>query len=345
LFAEHANGTHAKVQSEPRVSTFAGRVPREAMRFEPVRDRYGWRLALVFGNHAPGGNCPYHVGDLCGHCDIGAGEGAAFDHSANRRRLAWFAEYYRSCLGSVRHLVLYNSGSVLNPREFPLDLLEEVLTFARSLPAVRVVSLDSREAYIRPETLRPILSVVGEGLAIRPILGIESSDDRIRDQILRKAMPRAAIIRVFRDLGILAAQSGEDRLGLDVNILIGGPGTTLETAVADAALTAMFALRAGAEHGVKVDLNLHPYYIGARAIARFPDQRRCLIATAAAAASTIAQVVRAMGARSSVFIGWHDEGHDCEGGERLVELERARAAFDRFNQTNEPRILFESWLT
>ena len=176
-------------------------------------------------------------------------------------------------------------------------------------------------------------------------MGIESSDDRIRDEVLRKSMPRAAIIRVFRDLGKMAVKFGENRVGLDVNIVIGGPGTTVETAVADAAETAMFALRAGAEHGVTVDLNLHPYYRRARAMARFPDHRRCSIATTASAASTIAQLVRSMGARSSVFIGWQDEGHDREGGERLADPERARAAFDRFNQTNEPRVLLESWLT
>jgi hypothetical protein len=315
------------------------------MRFEPVRDRYGWRLALVFGNHAPGGICPYYVGELCYHCDIGAGEGAAFDTAANHRRLVWFRDYYRSHLDSVRHLVLYNSGSVLNPREMPPELLDEILTFARSLPAVRIVSLDSREAYIRPEPLKRILRVAGERLTTRPILGIESSDDRIRNEILRKAMPRAAITRVFHDLGTLAAEYEEDRIGLDVNIVIGGPGTTLETAVEDACETARFALRTGAECGVKVDLNLHQYYIGARGLARFPDQRRCSIATIADAASQIAQLIRSMGVASHIFIGWQDEGHDREQRERDIELERARAAFDRFNQTNEPGVFAESWLT
>jgi hypothetical protein len=322
-----------------------GCAPRDEMRFEPVRDRYGWRLALVFGNHAPGGVCPYYAGDLCDHCDIGAGEGAAFDHTMNRLRIAWFADHYRSRLDSISHLVLYNSGSVLNPREMPPDLLEEIVTFARSLPEVRIISLDSREAYIRPETLRRILAVTGESITVRPILGLESWADRIRNDILRKAMPLAAIIRVFRDLGMLAAEYGADRIGLDVNIVIGGPGTIADTAVADAAETALFSLRAGAGHGVRVDLNLHPYYIGARGRGRFPDQRRCSIATALAAASVIAGTVQSERAQSAVFIGWQDEGHDSARGERSLELKRARADLDRFNQTNDPRVLLESQLT
>ena len=68
------------------------------------------------------------------------------------------------------------------------------------------------------------------------------------------------------------------------------------------------------------------------------------LAMAAAAASAIAELVRSLAARSSLFIGWQDEGHDCERDQRSLDLFRARAAFDRFNQTNEPRVLLESGL-
>ena len=269
------SGAHTEgLALAPSRSSIASAVPRPEVLFDPVRGRYGWRLALVFGNHAPGGICPYYAGELCYHCDIGAGEGAAFDLATNRRRLDWFRDYYRPLLDSIGHLVVYNSGSVLNPREMPPELLDEVLRFAGSLPAVRVVSLDSREAYIKSEVLRHILSVVGNGIVVRPILGLESADDRIRNEVLRKAMPQAAIMRAFRDVGALATEYGPGRIGLDINIVIAGPGTTIETAVDDAVRTAELALSAGHKHGVHVDLNLHPYYIGARALVRFPDHRR-----------------------------------------------------------------------
>jgi hypothetical protein len=330
---------------EPVRSRIAGAVPRQEVLFEPVHDRYGWRLALVFGNHAPSGICPYYTGELCYHCDIGAGEGVAFDVATNAQRLDWFRDYYRRHLGSVGHLVIYNSGSVLNPREMPREVLDEILGFARSIPAVRVVSLDSREAHINIETLKRVLSVVGEGIMVRPILGVESADDRIRNEVLRKAMPRAAIMRVFRDLGTLAAEYGGDRIGLDINIVIAGPGTTIETEVDDALRTAELALSAGAQHGVSVDLNLHPYYIGARGSARFPDHRRCSIATTARAAARIALAVRSMGGDSTIFIGWQDEAHDLDQEQRAFELKHARSVFDCFNQTNDPAVFLESWLT
>jgi hypothetical protein len=320
-------------------SSRPGAVPRAESLFEPVRDRYGWRLALVFGNHAPGGFCPYFTEERCFHCDIGAGEGAAFDLATNRRRLAWFQDHYRPNLASISHLVLYNSGSVLNPREMPAEILDEVITFAGSLPTVRVISLDSREPYITADVLRRILSLLARGFTIRPILGIESTDDRIRNDVLRKGMPRSAIDRVFKELRVLEVEFGPSRIGLDVNIVIAGPGTSRETAVDDAFLTARHALTAGVEHGVKVDLNLHPYYPGSRGVARFPDHPRCSLTTTVDAVTKIADLVRSLAADTSLFVGWNDEGHDRERQQRRVEIEQAGAVFDCFNQTNDPAAL------
>jgi hypothetical protein len=341
LSGDHAEG----LALEPSRSTIAGAVPRPEILFEPVRDRYGSRLALVFGNQAPGGICPFYGAELCYHCDIGAGEGRALDLTTNRRRLDWFRDYYRHQLDSIAHLVVYNSGSVLNPREMPPEMLEDILGFARSLPAFRVVSLDSREAYITPRSLRRILAVAGKGISLRPILGLESADDRIRNEILQKAMPRAAIMRVFRDLGTLAAEFGANRIGLDINIVIGGPGTTTLTALDDALRTAEFALGAGLSHGVTVDLNLHSYYSGARGAARFPDHRRCSFELTARAAARIAVAASSAGSNAGVFIGWQDEAHDLDQERRSFELKQARSAFDRFNQTNDPAVFLESWLT
>ena len=158
-------------------------------------------------------------------------------------------------------------------------------------------------------------------------------------------MPRAAIMRTFRALGALATEYGPNRIGLDINIVIAGPGTTLETAVDDAIHTAELALVAGDQHGVSVELNLHPYYSGARGSVRFPDHRRCSIQTTAQAAAAIVRVVRSMQVQSGIFIGWQDEAHDLEQEQRSSELNQARSAFDRFNQTNDPAVFLESWLT
>ena len=125
-------------------------------------------------------------------------------------------------------------------------------------------------------------------------------------------MPRSAINRVFKDLSQLAAEFGPASVGLDVNIVIAGPGTTARRPSTTPCMTARDVLIAGADHGVKVDLNLHPYYPGTRGHARFPDHPRCSLATTVQAAAKIAELVRSMAADCCLFIGWNDEGHDRE---------------------------------
>ena len=95
----------------------AGAVPAAEHRFAAVRDVYGWRLALVFGNEAKDGICPYYRAGRCHHCDIGAGEGRAFDTASNAARLRWFEASYAERWPELAHLVVYNSGSTLNPAE------------------------------------------------------------------------------------------------------------------------------------------------------------------------------------------------------------------------------------
>ena len=182
-----------------------------------------------------------------------------------------------------------------------------------------------------------MVSVLGPGIMLRPILGIETADDRLRNDVLQKAMPRAAIERVYGDLSALALKLGSSRVGLDVNIVIAGPGTTDGTAVDDAVSTAQFALESGVRTNIKVDLNLHPYYKGDQGVSRFPNHPRCSLATTVSSVSAITALVRSMAVTTSIFIGWHDEGHDRERRQcRDRDLECARAAFDRFNQTNDP---------
>lgn len=307
--------------------------------FEPVHDRYGLRLSLVFGNHAPGGRCPYHAAARCWHCDLGAGEGAAFDLATNLRRLAWFRRYYADTLPRVAHLVLFNSGSTLNPRELPPPLLGELLAFARSLPAAQVISLDSREPYVTSGAVVQVARALRAGQVVRPILGLESADERIRNGLLAKQMPRAAVLRAFAATGAAARELGPGRVGLDVNVVVGGPGTTPVTVVEDAVETARFALRHGQQEGVPVDLNLHPYYPSARGQTRFPDQRRCPLSILPRVVEEIAKVSRALGAGAGIFIGLEDEGHDREQALRDEELGRVREAIARFNRSQEPGAL------
>jgi hypothetical protein len=313
--------------------------PAERLLFAPVRDRYGVRLALVFGNHAPGGRCPYYAAGNCRHCDIGAGEGAAAVSASNCQRLAWFRQHYRRILPEVAHLVLYNSGSLLNPQEMPADLLGEILVWARSLPALRMVSLETRENAVTERALRRVADALGPGRMARVILGLETSDDHLREEVLAKQMPRAAVERAVEAVGSAAADLGTKRLGLTFNILVGGPGTTLPAAVDDALTTADFALESGRVASVAVDLNLHPYYRSARGRSHFPAHPRCSPRTVARVASAIAERVAARVPPVAIYIGMDSEGNDRDLIPPAWRAEAVREAYAKFNQSQDASVL------
>jgi hypothetical protein len=310
--------------------------PADRLLLAPARDRYGVRLALVFGNHAPGGQCPYYAAGKCRHCDIGAGEGAAFTSELNRRRLAWFRGHYRRTLPEVAHLVLYNSGSLLDPQEMPAEVLDEVLAWARSLPALRVVSMETRENAVTELAIRRVADTLGPGRMARLILGLETSNDHRRQKLLAKQMPRAAVERAVAKIAAVAAGLGPERIGLTFNILVGGPGTTSDSALHDALETAHSALETGREARLPVDLNLHPYYPGARGQAHFPAHPRCSPQTVARVASAVARLAGRRVPPSVLFIGTDDEGHDRDRIPPGWRAGAVREAFERFNQSQDP---------
>ena len=314
-------------------------VPRSANIFAPVLDNYGLRLAWVFGNQAPGGICPYYAKDNCHHCDIGAGEGIAFSVAANRHRLKWFMTHYAAILPEVAHLVIYNSGSVLNSREMDVRFLDELIAATNSLPAVSVISLDSREAFVTGRTLTRLIQLLSPKRCLRPIVGLESAADAIRNTLLRKRASRTVFERAVNVVSTTDQAFGGGRVGMDVNILVGGPGTTPGNCVADALSTFRYLAEQSRAANIDVNVNLNAYYPSARGLARFPEQPRCSTAAVIAAARAMVLLADHEQVRVPIFIGLQDEGHDQEPNQRLRELATVQEAFQRFNQLQDPTVL------
>jgi hypothetical protein len=261
----------------------------------------------------------------------------------NRARFEWLQEHYASIWPRVAHLVVYNSGSVLNRLELAPEILTAVLDFARSLPELRLVSVESREAFVTPETVSRLTAEVGAGRDVRVIMGIESADDTIRNQLLRKQMPRKAIERTVRVIStvrkVVVSTGNKAALpGLATNVIVGGPGTTLNSIVRDAVETAVYSLRLAQAYDLPLDLNLHPYYPSKRSTARFPDHPR---PTLPALADAVCSVAQSVGNATTVFVGLEDEGHDQNPGGWAEQVARFGRAADYFNRTGRPDLFRE----
>jgi hypothetical protein len=318
-------------------------LPHPESLFKPVYDRRGLRLAIVLGNEAPSGICPYAARNNCHHCDIGLGEGRRFDPAMNRARFRWLEKHYSRIWPRVAHLVVYNSGSVLNRLELAPEILTAVLDFARSLPELRLVSVESREAFVTPEVVSRLTADLGAGREARVIVGIESADDTIRNKLLRKQMPRKAIERAVGAIAtvrkVVAASGSKAALpGWAANVIIGGPGTTTKTIVRDAVETSMYSLLMAQANGIPVDLNLHPYYPSQRSTARFPEHPRPALPALVDAVCSVAQSV---GDNAVLFVGLEDEGHDQEPWGKREQVARLGRAADYFNRTGRLDLLRE----
>ncbi len=301
-------------------------VPEESLLFEPVKDAYGLRLALVFGNEFKGGQCPFYLTGNCNHCVIGAGEGAQFTSEMNEGRLEFFRNYYKSILSHVNHLVIYNSGSTLNEKEMSRETLGKILDYAASLEGCMVISLDSRELFITENNVGFVLKKIREDQKIKIILGIETQNDEIRTQNLNKAMTKKGIELAFRTVG-----NYNDRAGITLNIIFQPPELKGKSAIMDAAKTLKYGLELSEKYNVCTDFNFHPFYPTEKSAVKFPNHKRADLNDAKKALMLMKEEIDKRKSNSKIFIGCHDEGHDIEHGKRAEELERNKSAFDRFN--------------
>lgn len=307
-------------------------VPSKSRLFPPTVDAYGTRLALVFGNESKTGACPFY-GHNCFHCDIGAGENAFTSH-LNFQRLNFYRDHYAGALPTLRHLILYNSGSLLNAQELSIATLDGLLEFARSLAHCGLISLDSREQFVRGPILERLQAGLRTEQRLRITIGLETQDDHVRCVVLRKRMSKQNIAHAFAVLG----QHGP-RVGAELNVLFHPPGIAQSDAIAEVCKTFEYGLELSQRFGVPVDFNFHPYYRSIIGSQHFPAHRRGSLEDAMEAITRGRRLMDRIGGDSKLYIGWYDEGHDQDEQRRACELESHLAGFLEFNRTQNPACL------
>jgi hypothetical protein len=309
------------------MNTLNPAIPPDGSLFQPVIGPRGLRLALVFGNEAPHGRCPYYL-TQCTHCDLGDGEGCRFSFDLNMERLAFFREQYREIWPEVRHLIIYNSGSTLDPLEMSLETLDGILEFARSLPGCPRVSLDSREDFVTVERVRFVLDRLRPEQTLCLTLGLESQNDEIRIKHLAKTITRDEVEAIFRILS-----QWRERSCVEINMVFQPPGTVGEDAVREAVATVEYGVELRDRHQVNVDFNYHPYYPTWKGVSEYPNHPRAVLEDGIKALIGMVRFLRNHPGNTRVFVGWNDEGHDLQISSKHRELLLYSPGIQRFNQT------------
>lgn len=236
-------------------------VPQPGFVFDVEKDFYGNRLALVFGNES--GACPNYSSG-CRFCEIGAGEycGHRFSIKENCLRASWFLEHY-GCkqLLLLDHLLLYNSGSVLDEKQFSTQSLRSVVEILRQCCSPRVVSFDTRCEYVEEEKL-VLLSQLFSGVELSLLnIGLELFDDDLRQRKLRKKLGLSDLEKVFR---LLSSKKLALTWGVAINFMVGFPFLSPAESLADLSQGIDFFHRQSVKYDLPVNFNVHPFYLTAK---------------------------------------------------------------------------------
>lgn len=295
--------------------------------FEAIHGPRGLRLALVFGNEAPFGKCPFHE-NQCKHCDLGAGEGRQFTPDLNHQRLDFFAQHYQNVFPKVQHLVIYNSGSTLDPHELSDETLGNILRFASSLPKCTRISFDSRETFVKKERIEWLQQRLKSDQTVCLTLGMESQDDAIRLGKLAKHMPKEQISKVFQVFSGI-----KQPRGIEINLVFQAPEILGKSAVEEVLASVTYGLDLMKKFDVPVDFNFHPYYPSVKGLTEFPNHPRAILQDGIKALIASVRLIKQRNLDSKIFVGWNDEGHDQENLLRNRELEIYLPGILRFNQS------------
>ncbi|MGM0601186.1 MAG: hypothetical protein ACQETH_15355 [Candidatus Rifleibacteriota bacterium] len=308
-------------------------IPPKDSLFMPVEGPQGLRLALVFGNESKDGRCPFFE-TQCMHCDIGAGEGIGFTHETNARRLAFFEEYFKDYWNKIKHLVIYNYGSTLNPVEFSQETLMSILEFARNNQAISRLSFDCREQFINEKVVKTLVKNTREDQIVSITLGFESQSEEVRITNLKKKMSKDQVEKVYKALA-----TGGDRTAVEMNVLFQPPGVAGNAAVNEAVATIEYGLQLMEKYGVRTDFNFHPYYPSIKGSNAFPDHPRARLEDAIRALILIARTIKKHNKDSLLFVGGNDEGHDLQPSLKQMKQLLYDPAFSAFNLSQDEKDL------
>ena len=142
-------------------------------------------------------------------------------------------------LREIRVLSLYNSGSMLNPEEFPPDALAAICGDIRRMPSIRKVVLETRAEYADPDYVRRLAAVLYPGARLSIAMGLETADDIVRELCLNKGFKTDRMQKTIEAVGEYA--------DIQLYILAGIPFLTESEAVEDAVSAIRWAHRAGAD--------------------------------------------------------------------------------------------------
>jgi hypothetical protein len=151
---------------------------------------------------------------------------------------------------------VYNSGNFLNEAEIPLGAQSRIVARVRQEETVRVLLVESRPEYVTAVGLHRLTESAyrSQPLALEIGIGLESSNDNIRERYLRKGMSRKAFERAVKLLG-------EARADLLTYVMLKAMPMSDKGALQDVVATAEYVHVVASRYDVRARIALQPTFV------------------------------------------------------------------------------------
>lgn len=233
-------------------------------------------------------------------------------------------------MSSVNEIDLLTLGSFLNDNEVSQDARCMLLEKISQLEGILRVSVESRAEYVTVNKLNEIKWILGNKI-LEFGIGLESADDYIRNQIIKKGLSKRSYEKVVK----MVKEADCDLL---TYLLIKPPHLSEQAAIEDAVNSVKYVFETAAKYGVSARAALEPVFICENTLLEdlFLNSRYRLVNL-----WSVVEVIQRTHHYGSIFVGLSDESlsfnrmpNSC--GECNKDIQQQ---IENFNRTQDISVL------
>ncbi len=309
---------------------------------DPTEPLFHWYVDSVLGKELVFAlytlPCRYGMCAFCSLPQLSEGGERVTPQDVERQVDHVLSSYERDQLEQVAKVSIYTAASSLDQVCLPTRSLMYLALRVCDLPALRMVSLETRPEYVEDWELQALHAVLGPDVVIEVGIGYETHDPHLRNKVLGKGLSERA-------LRLLMAQLAEHGAHLKAYVMLKPHHTLTERGAIDEAVAGLDHLHGlGQEFGVPTAVHLNPTYMAEGCT--LTEELRLHRYEPPELSSVIAVVRAAEALSMPIYLGLDDEGLAVdEGTFRATGLDRARtvAALQAYNRHQDfDRMLAEA---
>lgn len=298
---------------------------------DPQKPLFHWYVDCVLGKELVFAlytlPCRYGMCAFCSLPQLSEGGEQVTAEDIERQVDHVLGEYDAEQLSRVAKVSIYTAASSLDQVCLPTQSLKYLALRATDLPALKMLSLETRPEYVEDRELQELQEILGPDVVLEIGIGYETHDPYLRNKVLGKGLSERALRAL---MGQLAAHGAH----LKAYVMLKPHHTLTERGGIEEAIAGLKHLHGlGQEFGVPTAVHLNPTYM-AEGCSLTVELR--LHEYQPPELSSVIEVVKAAEALSmAIYLGLDDEGLAVdEGTFRSTGLDRARtvAALQAYNR-------------